>query len=245
MRDDAARHHVGAVADPRRVMADGRGGDAEFVQVVEPANPGTIAADSGIVENRRGGTQLRREIGGIDAAMRRVDDDRAGGFRPDAGDAVGDDDRSGHFRPHAACDLRPWSTSRIPAMIRLRSGKTAFSRIGLYGIGTCNAQTRLTGLLRLANVARSSVAIAAISAEKPAVGPASSAMTSRPVFCTEPRIVSLSSGTSVRGSTISTEMPSLASSSAAASASCTSQASATTVTSAPSLLMSAWPNGIV
>ena len=26
------RHHVGAIADPRRVMADGRGGDAEFLR---------------------------------------------------------------------------------------------------------------------------------------------------------------------------------------------------------------------
>jgi hypothetical protein len=38
-------------------------------------------------------------------------------------------------------------------------------------------------------------------------------------FCTELRIVSLSNGTSVRGSTISTEIPSLASSSATANAS--------------------------
>ena len=96
MGDDAARHQVRAIADPRRVMTDGRGGDAEFLQVIEPANPGAVAADSGVVENRGGGMELRREIGGIDATMRGVDDDRAGGFGPEAGDAVGDDDRSGH-----------------------------------------------------------------------------------------------------------------------------------------------------
>jgi hypothetical protein len=70
-------------------------------------------------------------------------------------------------------------------------------------------------------------------------------MTSRPVLRTELRIVSASSGTRLRGSMISTEIPSFASSSAAASASCTSQASATTVTSPPSRFTSAWPSGIV
>ena len=58
-------------------------------------------------------------------------------------------------------------------------------------------------------------------------------MMARPVFATEANIVSMSSGTNVRGSTTSTEMPDLASSSAAANASCTSQATATTVTSVP------------
>ena len=82
-------------------MTDGRGGDAEFVQVIEPGNPGAVAADAGVVEDRRGGMELCREIGGIDAAMRGVDDDRAGRFRPDAGDAVGDDDLSGHCCPRA------------------------------------------------------------------------------------------------------------------------------------------------
>ena len=90
------RHHVGAVADPRRVVTDGRGGDAEVLQVIEPADPGAVAADAGVVEDRRGGMEFGREVGGIDPAVRGVDDDRTGGLRPDAGDAVGDDDRSGH-----------------------------------------------------------------------------------------------------------------------------------------------------
>ena len=96
MGDDAAGNHVGAVADPRRVMTDGRGGDAEILQVVEAGNPRAVAADAGIVEYRSGGLEFRREVGGIDPAMRGVDHDRAGGLRPDAGHAVGDDDRSGH-----------------------------------------------------------------------------------------------------------------------------------------------------
>jgi hypothetical protein len=77
MSDDAARHHVGAVADPRRVVADRRGGNTELPQVVETGNPGAVAADPGIVEDRRRRAELRREIGGVDPAMRGVDDDRA------------------------------------------------------------------------------------------------------------------------------------------------------------------------
>ena len=96
MGDDTAGHHVGAITDPRRVMTDCRGGDAEFLQVIETGDAGPVAADTGIVEDRRGSMELRREVGGIDPAMRRVDNDRAGGLRPDAGDTVGDDDLSGH-----------------------------------------------------------------------------------------------------------------------------------------------------
>src|ERR1035438_4107556 len=70
-----------------RVVADGRGGDAAFVQGIEPANPGSVTPDAGVVENRRDGMQLRREIRGINSTMGGVDDDRAGGFRPDASDA--------------------------------------------------------------------------------------------------------------------------------------------------------------
>ena len=89
---------------------------------------GAVAPNPGIIENRGCGIELRREIGGVDAAMRGIDDDRTGGFRPDAGDAVGGDDRSWHqpdlrFQA-AAAGPRPSSTSRMPAMIRLRSGNT-------------------------------------------------------------------------------------------------------------------------
>jgi hypothetical protein len=112
MGDDAGRHHVGAVADPRRVVADGRGGDAEFIQVIEPANPGPVTPDAGVVENRRDGMQLRRAIGCIDTAMRGVDDDRACGFRPDAGDAVGGNDWSGH-RCLPRVVIAPWRARAV------------------------------------------------------------------------------------------------------------------------------------
>ena len=56
--DDAARHHVGAVADARGVVADGGGGNAEPFEIIEPADPGLVAPDPGIVEDRRGDPQL-------------------------------------------------------------------------------------------------------------------------------------------------------------------------------------------
>src|SRR6202035_4325368 len=88
--------HIGAVADPRRVVADCRGWHAEFLQIVETGNPGPVTADSGIVEDRRRGAELRREVRGIDAAVRGIDDDRAPRLRlGNPGDAVGDDDRRG------------------------------------------------------------------------------------------------------------------------------------------------------
>ena len=59
------------------IMPDRGGGDAECREIVEPGDAGLVAPDPGIVEDRRGDPELRREIGGIDAAMRAVDDDRA------------------------------------------------------------------------------------------------------------------------------------------------------------------------
>ena len=92
MGNDAARHHIGAVADARGHVADRGGRYAEFGKVVEPGNAGAVAPDPGIIENRRRNAELGREIGGIDAAMRAVDDDGAIGFGADAGDAVGSED---------------------------------------------------------------------------------------------------------------------------------------------------------
>src|SRR5262245_63802459 len=103
-------------------MADGGGGDAQFLQVIEAADPGTIAADSGVIEDHRGSMQLRGEIGGIDAAVRGVDHHRTGGFRTDAGDAVAmtigarDIDRSPLYTARAGPFAS--SISRIPAMMR-------------------------------------------------------------------------------------------------------------------------------
>ena len=73
---------------------------------------------------------------------------------------------------------------------------------------------------------------------------ASWATASRIVLRSERRIVSMSSGASVRGSITSTEMPRSASRSAAVSASSTMPDSATTVTSSPSRATRARPNGI-
>ncbi len=93
MGNDAARHHVGAVADARGQVPDRGGRYAEFREVVEPGDAGTVAPDPGIVEDRRGDAELRRQIRGVNAAMRAVDDDRAPGLGADAGDAVGSYDR--------------------------------------------------------------------------------------------------------------------------------------------------------
>ena len=96
MADDATRQHVGAVADASRVVADCRGGHAKLLQIGEAGNAGPVTPDPGIVEDRRGGAELRGEIGGVDPAMRGVDDDRTPGVGlSDPGDAVGNDDRRG------------------------------------------------------------------------------------------------------------------------------------------------------
>jgi len=102
MGDDAAGHHVGTITDVRGVVADGRGGGAEVLQVVQAGNPGAVAADAGIVEDHSGSMEFCREVGGIHSAMRRVDHDRVDDFRADAGDAVSNDDGSGHeMRPRS------------------------------------------------------------------------------------------------------------------------------------------------
>ena len=61
----------------------------------------------------------------------RVREHRHEAEQRDVGDGVGhlsllgfDHRPDRNCRRHAAADFRPWSTSRIPAMIRLRSGKT-------------------------------------------------------------------------------------------------------------------------
>lgn len=102
---------------------------------------------------------------------------------------------------------------------------------------------RTIGARRLSNA--SSVTSAQISAAAPQVLCAGSATTNRPVRCTERMMVSMSSGTSVRGSMTSTEMPSSASASAALTASGTALEIATTVTSDPWRSVRASPNGIL
>ncbi len=96
MADNAPRQHVGAIADAGGHMPDRRGRNAEFGEVVEPGDAGLVAPDAGVVKDRGGDAELRRDVGGIDAAMRAVDDDAAPGLGADAGDAVGSCDRRGH-----------------------------------------------------------------------------------------------------------------------------------------------------
>src|SRR6185437_14170193 len=96
MGDDTACHHVGAITNTRRVVTDGRSGDAKVLQVIKTGDPGAVAADAGVVEDRCGSMKLGRKIGSVNAAMRGVDDNRASGFGPDAGDAVRDYNGSGH-----------------------------------------------------------------------------------------------------------------------------------------------------
>ena len=65
--NDASRHHVGAVADPRRVMTDGRGGDTEFLQVIEAADPGAVSAIEGAQIPGWGGYDYSRLASSVDA----------------------------------------------------------------------------------------------------------------------------------------------------------------------------------
>jgi hypothetical protein len=120
MPHEPARHHIGAVADARGVIANGGGRDAEPFEIIEPGNPGLIASDPGIVENCRGDAELAGQIGGIDAAMGPVHDDSTRCLGPDAGDAVGGQDRRKlrhgslpNWRPDYHAGRFGRSTSRI------------------------------------------------------------------------------------------------------------------------------------
>ena len=75
--DDAARHHVGPVSDARGIMPDGGSWYAEPGQVIEPGNAGLVPSHPGIVEDSCRNAQLCRDIGGINAAVRTVDDNRS------------------------------------------------------------------------------------------------------------------------------------------------------------------------
>jgi len=91
-------------------------------------------------------------------------------------------------------------------------GRTAFSRTGLVGDRHLQgAEPASTGAWRRAKgvAASSGGDCRDLGRKSRPWAPASSAMTRRPVFsATEARIVSRSNGTSVRGSTTSTEIPS-------------------------------------
>ncbi len=93
MSDDAARHHVGPVSNARGIVPDGDRGDAEPGQVIEPGNTRLVPSNTGVVEDSCGNAQFCRNIGGINAAMGTVDDNRSRRFGSNTGNAVGDDHR--------------------------------------------------------------------------------------------------------------------------------------------------------
>jgi len=104
------------------------------------------------------------------------------------------------------------ATFRSVSAIRAGCGTTASSSGGLVGVGVFFAPIRVTGWSRCQK--HSSWITDAISAPYPSRCAASCSTTAREVFRTDAVIVSTSSGTSVRTSTTSTEMPSLSSSAA-------------------------------
>ncbi len=98
------------------------------------------------------------------------------------------------------------------AAISAGCGTTASSSGGLVGVGVFFAAIRTTGQSRCQK--HRSCTSAAISAPYPSLRAASCRTTAFAVFLTDVTIVSMSSGTSVRMSMTSTEIPSLSSSSA-------------------------------
>src|SRR5207248_4715006 len=130
----------------------------------------------------------------------------------------------------------------IAASTSSACGTTNASITGANGSGENFAPTRSIGASSQSNAWYWSTA--ATSAPKPMRVTASWATTARFVFFTDETSVSSSSGCSVRGSTTSTEMPSLSASSAAFRLSCTSRPVAITVTSSPWRCTRARPIGI-
>ena len=93
MSDNAALYHIGPVTDARGGMPDGRSGNPEPGQVIEPGNTGPVPPDPGIIEDSCRNAQLCRRIGGVNAAVRTVYDNRSGRVGSNTGDAVGNEHR--------------------------------------------------------------------------------------------------------------------------------------------------------
>ena len=88
-------------------------------------------------------------------------------------------------------------SDRIASAIAVAVGTTACSSGGLYGVGVKTPFSRRIGASRSSKPA--SATCAAISAAKPHGAGGSSTISSRPVLATDCRIVSMSSGETVRG----------------------------------------------
>src|SRR6476660_9960181 len=104
------------------------------------------------------------------------------------------------------------ATSRSVCAISAGCGIVASSSAGLVGTGVFFAVIRATGWSKCQK--HFSCTSAAISEPNPSLRAASCRTTARAVFLTDVTIVSMSSGTNVRISTTSTEIPSLSNSSA-------------------------------
>ena len=77
VRDHAPRETVFTVADTRRPMPNSRRRHAERIEVGQAADAGALAADPSVGEDHRLQPRLRREIRGIDAAVRGGERDAA------------------------------------------------------------------------------------------------------------------------------------------------------------------------
>src|ERR1700716_2872863 len=136
-------------------------------------------------------------------------------------------------------DSHSVAMSRSAPTMRSTEGSQASSSEPAYGMGVSSPLTR-RGRMSSDSHACSTTAATTVAPQLPPGGH-SCTQTRRPVFATLPMIVSRSSGTSVRGSTSSTSMPSAASTSAAGSAWCRISCVATTVMSEPLRTTSARP----
>src|SRR5215213_953752 len=80
-----------AVADARRAMADGGGGHAEVVEIVESADASAFAPDTRVAQNHGFHARLRRQISRIGAPVRGRDGGAPASIGWEDGDAVEDE----------------------------------------------------------------------------------------------------------------------------------------------------------
>jgi hypothetical protein len=86
----------GHVADARAAAQRRRHRHALHLGPRQPADPGFVTADAGIVVDRRPHAGLGRQIGGVHGAVRAAHHDRAGRGRRQLGDAGNGEDGNGH-----------------------------------------------------------------------------------------------------------------------------------------------------
>ena len=115
---DAARHHVGGVADPAGRMRERRGGNPERLRHADDGDTGLVLADARIVVNDGAGAGLEREIGSVAPAMGAGDDHSVPGGGAKLGGRVGEHDLLGQVRGrHRRFSALRWGLQR--ARLRL------------------------------------------------------------------------------------------------------------------------------